>query len=201
MITRKGQATRDRIVAGTSTEDVQAAAEVSASQLYHYFSDKRSLTRAVIEYWSDAILGIQEPLLARLDDFDALRSWADVVVGIQRANDFRGGCPLGSLASELAENDSAARADLAASYQRWQRAISSGLAAMKERGELVADADTDRLATTLLTTLQGGLLLTKTLRDGEPLQTALNAVIDHIESFAPRRTGPPETPRHAVRSR
>jgi len=196
MITRKGQATRDRIVAaaavlmhergvaGTSTEDVQAAAEVSASQLYHYFSDKRSLTRAVIEYWSDAILGIQEPLLARLDDFDALRSWADVVVGIQRANDFRGGCPLGSLASELAENDSAARADLAASYQRWQRAISSGLAAMKERGELVADADTDRLATTLLTTLQGGLLLTKTLRDGEPLQTALNAVIDHIESFA-----------------
>ncbi|WP_319450350.1 MULTISPECIES: TetR/AcrR family transcriptional regulator [unclassified Mycobacterium] len=196
MITRKGQATRDRIVAaaailmhergvaGTSTEDVQVAAGVSASQVYHYFRDKRSLTRAVIEYWSDAILGFQEPLLARLDDFDALRGWADVVVDVQRANDFRGGCPLGSLASELAESDSAARADLAASYQRWQGAIHGGLAAMKDRGELVADADTDRLATTLLTTLQGGLLLTKTLRDGEPLQTALNTVIDHIESFA-----------------
>ena len=49
MITRKGQATRDRIVAaaaalmyqqgvaGTSTEDLQAAAGVSASQIYHYF--------------------------------------------------------------------------------------------------------------------------------------------------------------------
>ena len=73
MITRKGQATRDRIVAaaavlvyergvaGTSTEDVQAAAGVSASQLYHYFADKRSLTRAVIEYQADAILGFQEP--------------------------------------------------------------------------------------------------------------------------------------------
>jgi TetR/AcrR family transcriptional repressor of nem operon len=196
MITRKGQATRDRIVAataalmhqrgvaGTSTEDVQVAAGVSASQLYHYFSDKRSLTRAVIEYWSEAILGFQEPLLARLDDVDALRGWAGVVVEVQRSNDFRGGCPLGSLASELAEGDSAARADLAASYQRWQGVIHDGLAAMKDRGELAPDADTDKLATTLLTTLQGGLLLTKTLRDGAPLQTALNTVIDHIASFA-----------------
>jgi AcrR family transcriptional regulator len=196
MITRKGQATRDRIVAaaaalmhergvaGTSTEDVQVAAGVSASQVYHYFVDKRALTRAVIEYWSDAILGFQEPLLARLDDFDALRGWAEVIVDVQRSKDFRGGCPLGSLASELAENDSAAREDIVAGYLRWQGAIRGGLASMKDRGELAPVADVDKLATTLLTALQGGLLLTKTLRDGEPLETALNTVIDHIASFA-----------------
>jgi TetR/AcrR family transcriptional repressor of nem operon len=196
MITRKGQATRDRIVAaaavlmyergvaGTSTEDVQVAAGVSASQVYHYFVDKRALTRAVIEYWSDAILGFQEPLLARLDDFDALRGWAEVIVDVQRSKDFRGGCPLGSLASELAESDSAAREDIVAGYRRWQGAIRGGLASMKDRGELAPVADVDKLATALLTALQGGLLLTKTLRDGEPLETALNTVIDHIASFA-----------------
>ena len=48
-------------VAGTSTEDVQAAAGVSASQVYHYFGDKRSLIRAVIGYQTNAILGFQEP--------------------------------------------------------------------------------------------------------------------------------------------
>ncbi|CAN5391326.1 TetR/AcrR family transcriptional regulator [soil metagenome] len=198
MITRKGQATRDRIVAaaanlmyeqgvaGTSTEDVQQAAGVSASQVYHYFGDKRSLTRAVIEYWSEAILGFQEPLLVHLDDFDALRGWAEVVVDIQRSKDFRGGCPLGSLASELADNDTIARDDLAASYLRWQNAIRAGLADMKERGDLVESADADKLATALLTTLQGGLLLTKTLRDGGPLETALHTMIDHIASFATR---------------
>ncbi|HWF28016.1 MAG TPA: TetR/AcrR family transcriptional regulator [Mycobacterium sp.] len=196
MITRKGQATRDRIVgaaaalmyergvAGTSTEDVQAAAGVSASQVYHYFGDKRSLTRAVIDYQTNVILGFQEPLLARLDSLDALRSWAAVIVGIQRANGFRGGCPLGSLASELAENDSAAREDIVASYRRWQDAIRGGLAAMRDRGELVESADVDKLATALLTTLQGGLLLAKALRDGGPLETALNTVIDHIATFA-----------------
>jgi TetR/AcrR family transcriptional regulator, transcriptional repressor for nem operon len=196
MITRKGQATRDRIlaaaaalmyqqgVAGTSTEDLQAAAGVSASQIYHYFGNKHALTCAVIGYWSDTNLGFHKPLLAHLDDIDALRDWAQAVVDSARANDFRGGCPLGSLASELADTDDVARDDVVVGYRRWQGAIRDGLAAMKARGALVESADVDQLAMALLAALQGGLLLAKTFRDGEPLRTALNTTIDHIASFA-----------------
>ncbi|MEE3063782.1 MAG: TetR/AcrR family transcriptional regulator [Actinomycetota bacterium] len=200
MITRKGQATRDRIVgaaaalmyqqgvAGTSTEDLQAAAGVSASQIYHYFGDKHSLTCAVIGHWSDTILMFHEPLLARLDDIDALRSWAAAIVETARANDFRGGCPLGSLASELADRDDAARDDVVAGYRRWQGVIRDGLFAMKVRGGLIDSADVDQLAMALLAALEGGLLLAKALRDGEPLRTALNTTIDHIASFATTET-------------
>ena len=195
MTTPKGRATRDRIVAvaaglmfehgvgGTSTEDVQVAAGVSASQIYHYFDDKRALTHAVIEYWSDAILGFHDPMFARLDDVDGLREWAKIVVDVQRSTDFRGGCPLGSLASELAGSDDAARDDLVAGYRRWHAAICGGLANMQARGELDERADPDQLATALLTALQGGLLLSKTLRNGEALHVALNTVIDQIETF------------------
>ncbi|MCW2520071.1 MAG: TetR family transcriptional regulator [Mycobacterium sp.] len=195
MVTPKGRATRDRIVTAaaslmctrgvtaTSTEDVQVAANVSASQIYHYFADKRSLTRAVIEHQTDAIVGSQESLLVRLDDLDALRAWAEIVVGYQRNGGYRGGCPLGTLASELAENDTEAREDLAAGYRRWQEAIRAGLAAMADRGEFLPGTDIERLAIALLAALQGGLLLSKTLRDGVHLETALNTMIDHIESF------------------
>jgi AcrR family transcriptional regulator len=195
MVTSKGRATRDRIVAAaadlmcnrgvaaTSTEDVQAAANVSSSQIYHYFADKRSLTRAVIEHQTDAIVGRQETMLARLDTVDALRTWAEFVVTLQRKRGYRGGCPLGTLASELAENDTDAREDLAAGYRRWNQAIRTGLAAMADRGEFQPGTDVDRLAIALLTALQGGLLLSKTLRDGEPLETALGTMLDHIESF------------------
>jgi hypothetical protein len=55
---------------------------------------------------------------------------------------------------------------------------------MQGREHLQRDADVDNLAMTLLTTMQGGLLLAKTLRDGRPLESALNTVIDHIASFA-----------------
>src|SRR3984957_10247053 len=112
MVTRKGRATRDRIVAaaatlmtargvaGTSTEDLQAAADGSASQIYHYFADKRSLTRAVIDYQTDTIVGIQESLLVHLDDVDALRAWADLIVASQRNGGYRGGGPPGPPAHE-----------------------------------------------------------------------------------------------------
>ena len=195
MITRKGRATRDRIVAaaavlvyergvaGTSTEDMQAAAGVSASQLYHY-----SLIRAAHPR-GHRISGrrdprVSGPMLARLDSLAALRSWAAAIVDIQRSNGFRGGCPLGWLASELAENNSAARENVVAGNWAWQAAIRGGLAAIRDRGRLLDSADVDGLATASLTSLQGGLLLAKALRDGEPLETALSTAIDHVATFA-----------------
>src|ERR1700760_1843444 len=103
--TKKGRATRDRIVAvaadlmyrhgvaGTSTPAVRDAAGVSSSQIYHYFADKDDLTRAVIAFQSAQILAEQTPLLARLDSLEALRSWRDVVVDAARQQQGAGGCP------------------------------------------------------------------------------------------------------------
>src|ERR1700687_5671565 len=115
MVTPKGRATRARIVpaaatlmctrgvAGTSTEDVQVAAGVSASQIYHYFTDKRSLARAVIEYETDTIVGNQESQLVRLDDLDALRAWAEIIVAYQRNGGYRGGSPLAAPGRGIAD--------------------------------------------------------------------------------------------------
>jgi TetR/AcrR family transcriptional repressor of nem operon len=191
-LTRKGRATRERIVttaaglmfdhgvAGTSIEDVQAAAGVSSSQIYHYFHDKRSLVRAVIGCQTDAVLGAQQPLLDRLDSVEALRKWRDLLVGLQRERRYEGGCPIGSLAGELAEADPAARAALAAGFGRWESAIRAGIQAMRDRGELLGEADPERLARALLAALQGGLLLTQVRRDTAGLEAALDTVIDHI---------------------
>jgi TetR/AcrR family transcriptional regulator, transcriptional repressor for nem operon len=198
-LTRKGQATRDRIVeaaarlmfrqgvAGTTTEQVQAAAGVSASQIFHYFADKRALVRAVIAYQAEAVLTAQQPLLARLDSMDALRAWADQYVSIEEQLKYEGGCPLGSLGGELAETDAAARQDVERGFARWEEAIRDGLRAMYARGDLRRSADPDALALALLTALQGGLLMTKIRRDPAPLRTVLDVVLAHIESLTPRR--------------
>ena len=198
-LTRKGQATRDRIVeaaaglmfrqgvAGTTTEQVQAAAGVSASQIFHYFADKRALVRAVIAYQAEAVLTAQQPLLARLDSMDALRAWADLYVSIEEQLKYEGGCPLGSLGNELAETDAAARQDVERGFARWEEAIREGLRAMYARGDLRRSADPDALALALLTSLEGGLLMTKIRRDPAPLRTVLDLVLAHIESLTPRR--------------
>jgi len=202
-LTRKGQATRDRIVeaaadlmfrqgvAGTTTEQVQAAARVSASQIFHYFSDKRALVRAVIAYQTEAVLTTQQPLLGRLDSMEALRAWADQFVSIEEQLKFEGGCPIGSLGSELAETDAAARQDVERGFARWEEAIREGLRAMYARGDLRRSADPDALALALLTALEGGLLMTQIRRDPAPLRTVLDVVLAHIESLMPRRARTP----------
>lgn len=192
-LTRKGQATRERIVAAaaqsmfergvarTSLHEVKAAAGVSSSQLYHYFADKQALTLAVIEHQTQAILAGQEPLLSKLDSIESLRAWRDLLVAIQRSLHFEGGCPIGSIGAELAETDAQARAEVADGFDRWERSIREGLRAMHARGELRGDPDELALAT--LAALQGGLLLTQIRREPSPLEAALDAIIDHIASL------------------
>ncbi|MFJ9542548.1 TetR/AcrR family transcriptional regulator [Streptomyces sp. NPDC101225] len=195
-LTAKGRATRDRIVtaaatlmhdrgvAGTSTEDILEAAQVtSPSQLYHYFGDKKSLVQAVIEYQTEHVLAFQRPLL-RLDSIQALEAWRDAIITSQQARGCRGGCPIGSLAAELSDADPQARAQLAAGYTQWEDAIRDGLRSMQERGELEQDADPGQLALALLTALQGGLLMTQTRRDTVALETVLTAMIDRIRCHA-----------------
>lgn len=201
-ITSKGAATRRRIVeaaadlmyehgvAGTSVEDVQRAAEVSASQVYYHFANKQCLVRAVIAYQSEAVLSLHLPMLSRLDSIDALEAWRDFVVSRARWRRNQRGCPIGSLSSELASKDPEARVELLAGFSRWEHAIRGGLTAMRDRGDLRPETDPARLALAMLAVVQGGLLLTAARRDTHALEAGLDAIIDGIRAGQPRPTKP-----------
>lgn len=171
-------------VAGTSIPDVQQAARVSASQIYHYFSDKTELVRAVIAYQVERTIEGQQPLLDRLDSLQALRAWRDAVIAAQERQNCEGGCAIGSLASELVETCESLRGDLAQAFDRWETPIRDGLRRMRQDGVLVADADVDQLASALLAAVQGGLLLSQVRRSSQPLRAVIEAAIGHVESFA-----------------
>jgi TetR/AcrR family transcriptional regulator, transcriptional repressor for nem operon len=192
-LTAKGQETRQRVVAAaaqlmfengvaqTTIEDVRALAGVSNSQIYHYFADKTALVRAVIEYQTDAVIEPQEQLFARLDTMEGLREWRNFAVARQRELNCRGGCPIASLTSQLAENDEVARLQLAHSFARWSAGLRTGLDAMHANGRLRPDADPEALTLSLLASLQGGLLITQLNRDTRPLEVALDATLAYIE--------------------
>jgi AcrR family transcriptional regulator len=194
--TAKGRATRDRIVgeaaeivyangvANTSLHDVQEAAGVSGSQMYHYFPDKTLLVHAVVDRQREILLERQGKLLERLDSLEGFRAWRDHTVRAARRRQSRGGCPIGSLASELSDHDPVARAELAETFQMWSGAFRDGLRAMQDRGELSAEADPEALGYAVLAAAEGGLLIAKAMRDTAPLEMALDAAIDRIASLA-----------------
>ena len=190
--TAKGLATRERIVDAASTlileqgvnaaklDDIQAAARVSASQLYHYFEDKSALLLAVIDHQTEVVLGTHRPVLERLDSFQALQEWRDVIVASVEAQHCIGGCPLGSLVSGLAESDELARGALANSFAEWEQLLRVGLETMRDQGELRPDVDTETLALSILAGVQGGLLLSQTRRDSVAVRAAVDTAIAHL---------------------
>jgi len=193
--TDKGRATRNRVldaatalvfehgVAGTTLDDVRAAANVSKGQLYHYFADKEDLVHAVIDRTVQQVLDAQ-PQLIDLSSWAAIAAWFDDLVQLQVDRQAIGGCPIGSLAGELAETDEQARTELAAGFERWEAPLRDGLRQMQADGKLRRGADPARLATATLAAIQGGLVLTQTRRDPQQLRIALDAAYAYLRSCA-----------------
>jgi TetR/AcrR family transcriptional repressor of nem operon len=187
-LTAKGKRTRARIieaaagliyergVAGTSLDEIRSAAGASGSQLSHYFAGKDELVQAVIGYQAATITGNQRQ--ADLGSPQGLRAWRDMVIAEVESSQGQGGCPLGSLAGQVAETDAQARALLAAGFGQWSAAISDGLRRLHAAGHLPDGIDPDQLAVTLLAALQGGLILAQVQRDTRPLETAVDTVLE-----------------------
>jgi len=185
-LTRKGARTRARIVeaaaalihergvAGTTLDEVKVAAEVSGSQMYHYFPDKDDLVQAVIDYNADGIVSRNRQALGGANGVEA---WRKMVIAAARRTKAKGGCALGSLVGQLAESDPAARALIASGFDQWAAALGDGLRSLHAEGKLPPDVDPDDLAVTLLATLEGGLLLAQAQRSTRPFETAVNTLL------------------------
>jgi len=185
-LTPKGARTRARIVeeaaalihergvAGTTLEDVRVAAEVSGSQMYHYFPDKNDLVQAVIDYQADAIVNRNRHALSGAN---GVENWRKMVITAAKHTKAKGGCQLGSLVGQLAESDPEARALIAAGFDHWAAAIADGLRSLQTDGKLASGIDPDDLATTLLATLQGALVLAQVHRSPRPFETAIDTLL------------------------
>ncbi|MCW2557157.1 MAG: hypothetical protein JWP55_1121 [Mycobacterium sp.] len=195
--TRKGLETRSRIIeaaaelmlqngiAGTSMEDLRSAASVSGSQISHYFQDKRDLTCRVIDTRRNGLIALHtRPDMGALDDLQSLQAWADACAADAEAVYRRNGCSYGSLAGELLEADDDVLRVVTAGYDQWLALFRAGLAAMRERGDLMPEADPRHLAVALVVAHQGGAMVSHATNDAEPMRAAVMAATEYVHSFS-----------------
>lgn len=192
--TRKGRETRDRIVdaacdlvfergvAGLNLDEVREATGTSKSQLYHYFADKSDLIKAVVDRQAERVLGVHGPALGAVDGWTALRRWRNLAVRLARAAGCHGGCPVGSLANELAELDESSRVRLSDVFAQWEGMIADALQRMVDSGELRESVDVKKLSVATMASLEGGLLLSKTGRSVQPLEVALDSALEYLKA-------------------
>ena len=192
--TGRGRASRERIVehaaelfaehgvAATSLDEVLAAAGAGKSQLYHYFRGRDELVEAAVGLRCAQVLaGLTQALgavasLAELEQ--ALAGFAD---GYEQMG--LPGCPIGSLAAEVAERNEDARRRTAAAFDAWEQLFADALARMRDRGELRADAPPAVLATALLASIEGGMVLSQARKDPASLRVALEAGLARVRTY------------------
>jgi AcrR family transcriptional regulator len=194
-MTRRGRASRERIVgraaelfaergiAATTVDEVLAAAGAGKGQFYHYFSSRDELAAAAVGYrCAQVVAGLAEALggvssLAGLEE-----ALAGFVAGFEQSG--MPGCPIGTLATEVAGRNEDARVQAAAGFDAWERLLADALHRMRQRGELRADAPPAVLATGLLASIEGGMVLSQARRDISSLRVAVDAGLAQVRMHA-----------------
>ena len=83
----------------------------------------------------------------------------------------------------MAERNDRAQLQAAAAFDAWEGLFSDALGRMRERGELRADASPGTLATALLASIEGGLLLSQTRKHAASLRIAVAAALAHLRTY------------------
>ena len=174
----------ERGVAATTLADVRTASATSKSQLYQHFADKNALVSEVIEFRAVALLAQQRRRLEKVESFRGLELWRDEIVERNALRDGAYGCPLGSLANEIADHDEDMRRVIATHFDEWLQLLIDAMSRLTTRGVLRADTDSRALASGLLAALQGGYLLAKTTRDVNLMRLALDMALAQVRAFS-----------------
>ena len=197
-LTARGAKTRARIVAaaadlmyiqgvgGTTLDDVLAASGVSKSQLYHHFDGKDALVRSVIDLTGERVLERERNALGHVSTLPGLRRWRDALVQNNALRHGAYGCSLGTLASEVSDNDDLARQTLSRLFGEWRELLAGVLRRLQDNGVLSSEASVDQLSTGLMGAVQGGYILAQTARDVTPMATSIDMALAHIESLSAR---------------
>ncbi len=181
--TRKGSDTRERLLAlaeaavlakgfaGTSIEELIAAAGITKSGFFYHFKDKTALAKAMMLRYLEADRDVLTGIFARGDELheDPLHGF---LVGLKLFAEMLGKLPEahpGCLAASFAYQDQLFSRDIcemnASNVREWR-------ARFRERFDLIAtryppraEVDIEALADTAYALVEGGLILGRVLKD------------------------------------
>ncbi|AEM85903.1 TetR/AcrR family transcriptional regulator [Streptomyces violaceusniger] len=191
MTTRKGAATRQRIVEAaaaeirergvnaTTLDDVGSRSGTGKGQIFHYFPQGREeLLLAVATHEADRVFDGQQPYLDDLTSRAAWEAWRDLIVRQYRDQGLY--CPLGVLISDVGRHSPASQAIAAQLVRRWQECVRAGVKATQAAGEADPGLDADRTAAAIIGSIQGGVTVLLSTGSTEHLEAGLNFCLDRL---------------------
>ncbi len=197
MVLSKAQLTRSHIIhqsaevfnqfgyARTSLADLMAATGLKKGGIYNHFASKDALAIAAFDYSVGLIQQwYAEALRGQRRSVDRLRTVVDTFCkGVVNEPVLKGGCPLMNTAvdSDDAHEGLKLRAQMA--MNRWRTMLRKIVVYGQKHGELLATADPEGVATIVIATLEGAVMMSGLYGDRTHLECARAHLMQYIDSL------------------
>jgi TetR/AcrR family transcriptional repressor of nem operon len=190
---RKGEQTRQEIIRkaapifnqrgyeGAALSELMQLTGLEKGGIYRHFDSKQQLASEAFDYaWGKAIN-------ARLEGTEEIANSVDRLQQIVR--NFRdrreglvpGGCPLLNTAIDSDDGNLPLRNQARRALDKWLDRLAAITKQGQKRGEIRRQVDSAKLATLIISTLEGGLMLSRLQRTEEPLDVACRYLEDYLE--------------------
>jgi TetR/AcrR family transcriptional repressor of nem operon len=165
---------------GASMADIMQATGMEKGGIYNHFGSKDDLALEAFDYAVDLVRQeFQQALKDKRDAIDRL----EAIVGVYRAMPggipIAGGCPVLNTAIEADDTHPVLRDHARRTMDEWRefiiRVVDKGI----ERGQIRPQVNPDELATFLIATLEGAIMLTKLYDD----TTHMNRAVAYLEHY------------------
>ncbi len=206
---RKGEETRQEIIRkaapifnqqgyeGAALSDLMQATGLEKGGIYRHFESKQQLASEAFDYaWKKAVD-------ARLEGTQEISNSVDRLKQIVR--NFRdrrtglvpGGCPLLNTAVDSDDGNLQLRNKARRALDAWLDRFATIARQGQRRGEIRAQVNAEKLATLIVSTLEGSLMLNRLQRSEEPLDVACRYLEEYLDTEIrePRSTARPRASR------
>ncbi|MBV9354216.1 MAG: TetR/AcrR family transcriptional regulator [Chloroflexi bacterium] len=173
----------------SSVADILAATGLQKGGLYNHFPSKEALALEAFDYAFDqSSRRISHAVEQHQDAGERLLAFIGAFRSFLADPPIRGGCPVLNAAIEADHGHVGLRARARLAMDAWRGLLARTVRAGVERGELVPDADPETVASVLISTLEGAVMLGTLYGEPAHMQRATAHLEHYVERELRRRS-------------
>jgi TetR/AcrR family transcriptional regulator, transcriptional repressor for nem operon len=169
----KGESTKDHILKTTRhlfttqgfrttrISDIIEATGVKKGNLYYHFPSKEELGLAVLLDAQEEFQGFLDGSFQGNSPIDKILNSCDTLLSFLQEHDFVGGCLFGNTALEMTDSNSKFAKIIQEVFDYWTGKIEHELRAGKADGSFISPIPIASLATTVVATIEGGIMMSR----------------------------------------
>ncbi len=191
----KGEQTREMILQraapvfnrrgyfGASLADIMAATGLEKGGIYNHFASKDDLALQAFDYAVDLVRqAFAEATKDRPHNVDRLLGVVSVFRDMSADFPVPGGCPVMNTAVEADDAHPLLRERAQLAMNEWHHYIRRTVARGIEKGQIRPETDPDTLATLIITTLEGAVMMTKLYGERDHMNRTVDYLTSYLES-------------------